>query len=62
MKATKFQMGLAHLLKKQGLNSRTASTIPVILGSEELVCAMLVWVYDTNPTEEQIMHWMVEHT
>ena len=49
-------------MKKQGLNSRTASTIPVILGSEELVCAMLVWVYDTNPTEEQIMHWMVEHT
>ena len=62
MEATKYQVGLAYLLKKQVLDSRTASTIPVILNSEELVCKMLVWLYDTNPNEEQIMHWIVEHT
>lgn len=36
--------------------------ISVILGSEELVCAMLLWVNDNNPIEDQIMPWIVEYT
>lgn len=62
MKATKYQKALAEYLKKQGLSLELASTIPTILESEELVKRMLVWVGETEPTEEQIMHWIVEHT
>ena len=62
MKATKYQIALAEYLKKQGLSLELASTIPTILGSEEQVGRMLVWVGETNPTEELVMHWIVEHT
>lgn len=62
MKATKFQITLARLLKKQGLDSKTASLIPVIIKDEKLVCEMLIWVADNNPNEEQILHWVVDHT
>lgn len=63
MSMTKFQKGLATLLMRQGLGLDKASMIVSILSqNEKLTCMMLVWVYDTNPTEEQIMRWMVEHT
>ena len=62
MEATKYQIALAEYLKRQGLSLELASTIPTILGSEELVGKMLVWVGETNPNEDQIMHWIVEHT
>lgn len=61
MKATKYQIALAEYLKKQGLSLELASTIPTILGSEEVVGRMLVLVA-SPPNEEQIMHWIMEHT
>lgn len=62
MEATKYQIALAEYLKRQGLSLELASTIPSILVREEMVGRMLVWVGETNPNEEQIMHWIVEHT
>lgn len=33
------------------------------LWDERVLMAMfIVWTEETNPTEEQIMHWIVEHT
>ena len=63
MELTKFQKALGFLLVKQGLDLATAGAIVAIFMKDELLtCDMLVWVYDTNPNEEQIMHWIVEHT
>lgn len=62
MTATKYQIALAEYLRHQGLCIGLASTIPAVLKNEDLIKRMLVWVGENNPTEEQIMHWIVEHT
>lgn len=63
MELTKFQKGLGVLLVKQGLDlDKDAMIVAIFIKDERLTCEMLVWIYDTNPTEEQIMHWIEEHT
>ncbi|MBO4588409.1 MAG: hypothetical protein J5711_05855 [Bacteroidales bacterium] len=63
MELTKFQKGLGYMLVKQGLDlDKAAMIVSIFMKDEQLTCEMLVWLYDTNPNEEQIMHWIVEHT
>lgn len=63
MSLTKYQKGLGLLLVKQGLDlDKVAMIVSIFKDDEKLTCEMLVWLYDTKPTEEQIMHWIVEHT
>lgn len=59
MSLTKYQKALAVLLTKQGLDLDLTSTIVSILAEdEEATCSLLVWVWDTNAHEEEIMHWL----
>ncbi len=65
MELTKYQKALGFMLVKQGLDlDKAAAIVAIFMKDELLTCEMLVWVYDTNPNpnEEQIMHWIVEHT
>lgn len=58
-----FQKELGLLLVKQGLDLDKAAVIVAIFKDDgKLTCEMLVWLYDTKPNEEQIMHWIEEHT
>lgn len=36
--------------------------ILAVSSSKLLIGQLMLYLYDNNPTEEQIMHWIVEHT
>ena len=58
-----FQKAVAELLKNMGVSMEMAQGIILAVSSDKwLIGEFMLWVYDNNPTEEQIMHWIVEHT
>ena len=57
------QLLTAKTLKKLGVGLDTALGTVCALSSNKLLLAQfLIWAYDNKPNEEQIMHWVVEHT
>lgn len=57
------QMLTAKVLKISGVPLETTLGTIYALGSEKrLLATFLLWAYDNHPTEEQVLHWIVEHT
>ena len=53
----------ASLLKDLGISMEmTQGIILAVSSSKMLIGKFILWLYDNNPNEEQIMHWIVEHT
>lgn len=58
-----FQKTVAELLKNLGVSMEMAQGIILAVSSDKwLIGEFMLWVNNNNPTEEQIMHWIVEHT
>lgn len=58
-----FQKTVAELLKNLGVSMEMAQGIILAVSSDKwLIGEFMLWVNDNNPSEEQIMHWIVEHT
>ena len=58
-----YQKTVAELLKNLGISLEMAQGIILAVSSDKwLIGEFMLWVYDNNPNEEQIMHWIVEHT
>ncbi len=53
----------ALILKNLGISEEMAKGIILAVNSSKILIGnFMLWAYDNNPTEEQIMHWIVEHT
>ena len=53
----------ALVLKNLGISEEMAyGIITAVSSSKMLIGSFMLWAYDNNPTEEQILHWIVEHT
>lgn len=53
----------ASILKDLGISEKMAGGIILAVSSSKmLIVEFMLWAYDNHPTEEQIMHWVVEHT
>ena len=53
----------AKTLKILGISLETTlGTIYALNSDKVLLAQFLIWAYDNKPNEEQIMHWIVEHT
>lgn len=58
-----FFKAVADLLKNLGISmEKSQGIILAVSSSKMLIGNFMLWAYDNNPTEEQIMHWIVEHT
>ena len=58
-----FFIAVADLLKNLGISMEMSQGIILAVSSSKLLIGQLMlYLYDNNPTEEQIMHWIVEHT
>lgn len=58
-----YQKTVAELLKNLGISLEMAQGIILAVSSDKwLIGEFMLWVYDNQPNEEQIMHWIVEHT
>lgn len=58
-----FVKTVACILKNLGISEEVAcEIITAVSSSKVLIGEFMLWAYDNNPTEEQIMHWIVEHT
>lgn len=57
------QILTAKVLKESGVPLETTlGTLYALSSNKRLLATFMIWAYDNNPTEEQIMHWIVEHT
>ena len=57
------QMLTGKTLKRLGISLEMALGIVCALSSDKVLLAQfLIWTHDNNPSEEEIMHWIVEHT
>ena len=54
---------VAWILKDLGISEEMAyGIITAVSSSKMLIGGFMLWAYDNKPTEEQILHWIVEHT
>lgn len=57
------QLLTAKVLKISGVPLETTlGTIYALSSNKRLLMQFVIWAYDNNPTEEQVLHWIVEHT
>ena len=53
----------ALVLKNLGISEEQSYGIIIAVSSSKMLIGnFMLWAYDNNPSEEQIMHWIVEHT
>lgn len=58
-----FYLAVADYLKNLGISMEmTQGIILAVSSSKLLIGKFLLYLDDNNPNEEQIMHWIVEHT
>jgi hypothetical protein len=58
-----YQKAVAEILKNLGISEEMALGIIIAVSSSKILIGnFMLWAYDNNPTEEQIMHWIEEHT
>lgn len=58
-----YMVVVASLLKDLGISEEMAvGIIAAVSSSKMLIGQFMLYLYDNKPTEEQIMHWIVEHT
>lgn len=58
-----FYLAVADYLKNLGISMEMSHRIILAVSSSKLLIGkFLLYLDDNNPNEEQIMHWIVEHT